>query len=137
MHFKKNKSKCLFVNQSSSAFDSNSQKNGIAERDAIHDGVSTKRYVMNMPNVDKSEPIRELQNKLTEITIHKPKFGKQAPDRILMFHWGLNECIEGAVMLNEETAQSIVSSFVSQGNLIKWDMEHASVRKLPLEEQRS
>lgn len=102
-----------------------------------HFGVKNKAYQLSDIHAPTAGLISSLQNKLSEVTIPIPHFGKKAPDRILLFHWGLNQFSEGSIMLNEETAKSIVSSFVSQANLIKWDIDHASARELPLEEQKS
>ncbi len=102
-----------------------------------HFGIKDKAYQLSDIPAPTAGLISSLQNKLSEVIIPIPNFGKKAPDRILLFHWGLNQFSDGAIMLNEETAKCIVSSFVSRANLIKWDIDHASVRKLPLEEQKS
>jgi phage I-like protein len=141
---KKKTSTSFDVNVSPSVSGSHSSLNESAGRGAIHvnipinhSGIKDKAYQLSGINAPSAGLISSLQNKLSEVIIPIPNFGKKAPDRILLFHWGLNQFSDGAIMLNEETAKCIVSSFVSQANLIKWDIEHASVRKLPLEEQKS
>lgn len=132
------------MNVSPSVFGSHSSLNESAGRRTTHVGtpinhfgIKDKAYQLSDIPAPTAGLISSLQNKLSEVIIPIPHFGKKAPDRILLFHWGLNQFSDGAIMLNEETAKCIVSSFVSQANLIKWDIDHASVRKLPLEEQKS
>lgn len=132
------------MNVSPSVFGSHSSLNESAGRRTTHVnipinhfGIKDKAYQLSDIPAPTAGLISSLQNKLSEVIIPIPNFGKKAPDRILLFHWGLNQFSEGAIMLNEETAKSIVSSFVSQSNLIKWDIDHASARELPLEEQKS
>lgn len=81
--------------------------------------------------------VTALQNKLLSVRIPFPNFGKSAPEKILVFRWGKNALDGGEVVLDATTASEMVDYFISQGNLIPWDIDHANSRNGSVEEKRS
>ena len=55
-----------------------------------------------------------------------PKLGAKAPDRVLLFKWGLNPTQEGPFFLTKESAKEIMDRFYEDGNVLPWDIDHSS-----------
>lgn len=56
-----------------------------------------------------------------------PSIGKQPPERILAFKWGLNSTKKGDFYLTKESAASIIDDFNATGNALVFDLEHITL----------
>lgn len=56
--------------------------------------------------------------------IEMPNIGKNAPEEILLFKWGLNRTLKGPVYLTKEGAKEIIASYEDDGRALSFDIEH-------------